>query len=267
MTEPLSPTDVIRLRHAMAQAGKRRFFTCFKRLLRARLRFDTFLLFRFDPGTAPEVLDSWIRPDALPLDVLDQYVEGFYRLDPFYQLKDVPAQGLTTRLSDIAPDRFFSSAYYLQYYRRTLISEEVGLLAPLPSGSVAHLSMSRLETTGPYRRRELQCLMHYSPVLMELLTAHCSTYRSHSRPQPSDPAPPPPLHQIILTQVQETLGLRLTRREAQIAGLVLQGHSNGSAALLLGISRETAKVHRRNLYRKLDISSQRELFTMLRHLL
>ncbi|MEL7257385.1 MAG: LuxR C-terminal-related transcriptional regulator [Pseudomonadota bacterium] len=266
LSEALSPSDVIRLRHAMAQAGTRRFFTCFKRLLQARLKFDTFLLFRFDPGTVPQVLDSWIKPKSLPLDVLDEYVEGFYRLDPFFQLKDIPAKGLTTRLSDIAPDRFFSSEYYLQYYRRTRICEEVGLLAPLPSGSVAHLSLSRLETTGPYRRRELQCLMHYSPVLMELLTTHCSRFETGKRLKTPDSAPPL-LDQIILTQVYETLGLKLTRREAQIAGLVLQGHSNGSAALLLGISKETSKVHRRNLYRKLDISSQRELFTLLRHLL
>ncbi len=266
LSEPLSPTDVIRLRHAMAQAGTGRFFTCFKRLLQARLKFDTFLLFRFDPGAPPQVLNSWIKPKALPSDVLDEYVDGFYRLDPFFQLNDIPIKGLTTRLSDIAPDRFFSSEYYLQYYRRTRICEEVGLLAPLPSKSVAHLSLGRLETTGPYRRRELQCLMHYSPVLMELLTAHCSRFETEMLPQATNPEPPP-LDKIILTQVQETLGLKLTRREAEIAGLVLQGHSNGSAALLLGISRETSKVHRRNLYRKLDISSQRELFTMLRHLL
>jgi len=35
----------------------------------------------------------------------------------------------------------------------------------------------------------------------------------------------------------------------------------------MAISRETVKVHRRNLYAKLDISSPGELFTMLRHLL
>ena len=48
-----------------------------------------------------------------------------------------------------------------------------------------------------------------------------------------------------------------------VIALILQGHSNLSAALVLGVARQTVKVHRRNIYRKLMITSQAELFAML----
>ncbi len=54
----------------------------------------------------------------------------------------------------------------------------------------------------------------------------------------------------------------LTRREAEIAEAMLAGHSSKSMARLLAISAETVKVHRRNLYAKLGIASQAELFSM-----
>ena len=266
MAEVLSQTDILRLRKAMAHVRADSFFTCFKRLLRARIRFHTFLMMRFDQDAPPELLGSWILRDALPQNVLEQYVDGAYRLDPFFQFRDLPDNGALFRLSDIAPDRFFSSEYFLHYYRQTRLCDEIGLLAPLPSGSIAHLSFSRLEHAGPFRRRELQCLKHYSPLLLELLGTHCSYRQKHDRQKAAE-TQARPLNETIHAQVNQTLKAGLTRREAQIAGLVLQGHSNGSAALILGISRETSKVHRRNLYRKLNISSQGELFTMLKHLL
>lgn len=54
----------------------------------------------------------------------------------------------------------------------------------------------------------------------------------------------------------------LTAREHEIAQLILIGHSSNSISLHLGISLPTVKSHRRNIYRKLQISSQAELFSL-----
>ena len=56
--------------------------------------------------------------------------------------------------------------------------------------------------------------------------------------------------------------LNLTDREASIIELVLQGHSSESIGLKLNISTGTVKVHRRNVYRKLGISSQIQLLSI-----
>ncbi|MNR13716.1 Response regulator protein TmoT [compost metagenome] len=54
----------------------------------------------------------------------------------------------------------------------------------------------------------------------------------------------------------------LSERECEVARLLLEGHSNRSASQQLRITPGTVKVHRRNLYEKLEIGSQSELFAL-----
>jgi DNA-binding NarL/FixJ family response regulator len=51
----------------------------------------------------------------------------------------------------------------------------------------------------------------------------------------------------------------LTRREAQVLPLLQQGRSNAQIALELGVGVETVRTHARNIYRKLGVSSRRDL--------
>lgn len=261
----LSENDILRLQKAFSAVGSTGFFPAFRNLFRARMPIATFLFLRFDPGKAPVLLNAWLSSSRIPVSALDDYSETTYPFDPFFQHDEVPKTGALYRLPEIAPDRFFSSEYYLEYYRSTGLCDEVGMLVPLPTGARAHISMSRLEDMGPFKRREIQCLKGFAPVLLEMLRQHA---RAISPPEPSGlTADTHPLPMLIRTYAKDALSIHLTAREAEIAALVLQGHSNASAALALDIARETCKVHRRNLYRKLSISSQRELFGCLKHLL
>ncbi len=54
-------------------------------------------------------------------------------------------------------------------------------------------------------------------------------------------------------------GQLLTRREAEVLPLLQRGSSNAQIALALGVSVETVRTHARNIYRKLGVSSRREL--------
>ena len=54
----------------------------------------------------------------------------------------------------------------------------------------------------------------------------------------------------------------LTERECHVAQYLLRGHSTRSLAERLGISEDTVKTHRKNLYAKLDIATQAELFSL-----
>jgi len=51
----------------------------------------------------------------------------------------------------------------------------------------------------------------------------------------------------------------LTRREAEVLPLLQQGRSNAQIALALHVGVETVRTHARNIYRKLGVSSRREL--------
>jgi DNA-binding CsgD family transcriptional regulator len=66
-----------------------------------------------------------------------------------------------------------------------------------------------------------------------------------------------------LTQCFEHFGeSSLTQRERQITQLLLRGHSSKSVARELGIAPGTVMVHKRNLFSKLGITSQYELFSL-----
>ena len=56
---------------------------------------------------------------------------------------------------------------------------------------------------------------------------------------------------------------RLSPRETEVAAGLLQGHSLESLCTLLGISRNTAKVHLQALFRKTHTSRQSELVHLL----
>ncbi len=51
----------------------------------------------------------------------------------------------------------------------------------------------------------------------------------------------------------------LTVREAEVLPLLQQGRSNAQIAVALGVGVETIRTHARNIYRKLGVSSRREL--------
>jgi DNA-binding CsgD family transcriptional regulator len=60
--------------------------------------------------------------------------------------------------------------------------------------------------------------------------------------------------------VSELFTVRITPRETQVVSRILEGHSSEAIAQALGISVGTVRIHRRNIYGKLQISSQQELF-------
>jgi DNA-binding CsgD family transcriptional regulator len=54
-------------------------------------------------------------------------------------------------------------------------------------------------------------------------------------------------------------GHLLTPREAEVLPLLQQGRSNAQIALALQVGVETVRTHARNIYRKLGVTSRREL--------
>ena len=55
---------------------------------------------------------------------------------------------------------------------------------------------------------------------------------------------------------------RLSEREAEVARLILLGHSSKGIARMLGNSPETVKVFRKRIHTKLGLASSAELFSL-----
>ncbi len=212
----------------------------------------------FENQRRPRLINQWI-PDEQLLAVFEQhYFEYGYFLDPFYELAMSSYQDGAFRLRDIAPDRFFRSEYCRRYFRQTMMVDEIGCLARMDESRVAHISIGRNQGAAKFKNKDVKMLNTLSPALMPLVIEHAN----HSINRGYAPQPPRPRRALKerLLYTKLSGGARITNRESEVASLIVQGHSTTAIGLLLSISAQTVKVHRRNIYRKLNISSQSELY-------
>lgn len=229
--------------------------------LQQLIGYDMSCAYLFRANT-PAVLIHNGYKHSVPESTLNAYLRGGYLLDPFYVacMNDHPA-GLW-RMSDLAPDSFFSSGYSISKDIHPCVSshhgtsiEEVGFIIPIRPKVAAVFSLMKSLSGGGFQDSEMKAIETLSPILNALFALH---YREgQSEPQATAGAPNPDedaFIQILQGQLTETQGL--------IAKLILQGHSNASIASKLGISEGTVKVHKHNIYQRLDISTHAELFRM-----
>ncbi|WP_331371674.1 helix-turn-helix transcriptional regulator [Sinorhizobium chiapasense] len=231
----------------------------FRRLMSTLMNFDYVVVFAYRGKERP--IDLYSTFDAKDhVLFVSLYQAGPYLLDPFYHAACAPKPGVW-RMRELAPDRFFSSEYYRTYYVQTGLAEEVGFFVPISDEITVVLSLMRREATGTFSAAEFALLKKGEPLVAALVRHHwadlgrrfdvalAKTGRGRRK------AAHPPADGVWQH-------LNLTEREAAIIELVLQGHSSESIGLRLGISTGTVKVHRRNVYRKLGISSQTQLLSL-----
>jgi DNA-binding CsgD family transcriptional regulator len=193
---------------------------------------------------------------------VDDYLKGPYLLDPFFKACARRVDTGLYRLRDIAPDRFYQSEYYRSYYVQTGLSDEIGYTFYLPQGVAVVISLMRWGESSRFSAREFRLLKSVAPVVVSLAQRHW-----HGVPELFDLETAADAsyeeRALIETMVGTLFAKRITPRETQVVAQVLEGHSSDAIARDLGISVGTVRIHRRNIYAKLQISSQQELFSMV----
>ena len=232
--------------------------------LRAIAPFDLSCVFAYPAGATPQLIYEDFRGAATKA-ALEHYFAGAYLLDCVYSAckKQTPA-GLY-RLKELAPDAFFEGEYYNNPEVHPCISmekgslaEEIVLLIPLNPGTIAAYSLMRSNGREPFSTQAFERIKAREPVLRAVIQRHFRDVSS-LKSEPDEGALEP-----TFDSFRSDI---LSARERVIASLVLQGHSSTSIGLNLGIAEGTVKIHRKNLYAKLNISSQAELFALfLKHL-
>jgi DNA-binding CsgD family transcriptional regulator len=229
-------------------------------MMRALVRFDHVVIFAYSGAKRPIDLYSTFDHDEHIVFVA-LYQVGPYLLDPFYHTARERREGVF-RMRELAPDRFFSSEYYRSYYVQTGLAEEIGFFVPTSEGVTVVLSLMRREESGPFPAAEFSLLRKAEPLVAIMVRHYWAklAQRFMSAAGGSRRGRKP----IVAPHSADAVwrGLKLTEREALIVELVLQGHSSESIGLKLGIATGTVKVHRRNVYRKLGISSQTQLLPL-----
>jgi DNA-binding CsgD family transcriptional regulator len=212
---------------------------------------DFVMVFGYQGSEQPLMLGDTLDRERHGV-IAEDYINGPYLLDPFYQLVEDGRRKGCFRLHDIAPDRFRQSEYYRTHYKRTGIGEEVGFVFDAGRGITGVASVARWTSSPALSRDELEILRVIEPALRAFCARHWSRI-NRARLVSTDTA-------NANAALEEFAGGVLSARERQIMTMILQGHSTQSLAHHLDISPGTVKIHRKNVYRKLNISTQAELF-------
>jgi DNA-binding CsgD family transcriptional regulator len=234
-----------------------RFAPALGQALRRVAPFTYTVVFAFRGEEPPLDLFDDFGPERRSIYVTD-YQAGPYLLDPFFHAaRGGIAPGLY-RMRELAPDRFYQSEYHRSYYVQTGLAEEIGFfLSPAP-GIMVTMSLMRVAGTRAFSEREMARLRLVAPVVIALAERNWRGLAERFAVEPPAPAAEDPRRDVFATIGRS----RLTQREAEVVALVLRGHSSEAIGAALGIAPGTVKIHRKNIYAKLGIGSQAELFSM-----
>ncbi|MCF3948584.1 helix-turn-helix transcriptional regulator [Acidiphilium iwatense] len=227
-------------------------------LLRTVTAFDLSVIFGYPYGEGPRLLHDGYGAHATRA-ALDAYLRGAYLLDPFYTASVQGHPPGLWRMSELAPDHFFQSDFYGASDVHPCISlepgslvEEIGFLVPLPCGFTAAYSLMRKTGRSAFSESEMDRLRALEPIVREVV-------RSQWR-QLDSAAPAAALDGALEAAFTRFAQDDLTYQQRRIVQLILRGHSTLSISTIIGTTEGTVKIHRKNIYRRLGISSQSELF-------
>jgi DNA-binding CsgD family transcriptional regulator len=218
--------------------------------LRLVLDFDVALITALHRDAPPSAPYYGGAEEPLPA-----YHDGPYLLDPFYNHFLAGTAEGCFRLSELAPEGFLRSEYFSSYYRHLDLSDELGLLTALGTGSVAHVSITRRRGRPRFTRRDHDWLTAIAPLAREAVRRMSEAQSPASNDRSA-------LHDSLRRAHRHFGASILTDREREVVQLLLRGNSAKAIARLLSISPDTARNHLKRIYPKLGVASQAELFAL-----
>lgn len=209
----------------------------------------------------PQLLYQHGIPERSHDWMINRYFSGGYLLDPFcLAVEGGLAEGFY-HLTEIAPDDFFSSEYYKIYYLEIGCAEDSYYIVNLDSRSKISVSLFQGMGAQNLEPEQLNLLRSVQPMVREVLVQFGRHWLQQSA---AGDAAAEHDHAMLSQRIQVAFNNfgcdLLTDREREVAHMVLRGHSVKSAAYELTISPETVRMHRKNLYLKLGVNTQAELF-------
>jgi DNA-binding CsgD family transcriptional regulator len=249
------------LAEAIAKTGRDGFEAALWQLFLAVARPDNLIILAYRDAGPPLTLYRWSVHPQVFAEVEHTYIAGAFRLDPYFDLHLQRVPDGVYRLCDIAPDAFHRSRYFIEYYDQTTLQDEISFVVWLSPGVSLNFSLGRDATSGQmFGGADLEACQRLGPVVAALARAHWLDVAESAGPAEDTAA-------VLASQARARHAIALSPRQAEVALLILRGHSSVSIGLRLGLSPQTVKVFRKQLYRRCGISSQAELFALMLPLL
>ncbi|WP_017902500.1 helix-turn-helix domain-containing protein [Pseudomonas asplenii] len=228
------------------------FWESLVKTMREYINIDNWAVLVFSHNGA-QIVSLPEKADTEELDAFHQlYIKGLFRLDPFYIANREDPQSGFFHLQDIAPEHFHQTEYYTQYFSQYISTDEVQYNIKLSNDQTLCISFGSRMKYGTEQIVVLEIIQPWMNALIHQrvklgidtnLNFSTPTYWPDEFPEITD---------------------RLTSRENEVLRYIRIGFSNKEIAGRLCISADTVKVHKRNIYQKLDVRLQSELFALLR---
>jgi len=265
---PLPNAAETALARAIALVQAPGFEAALDAFLRRVLGGDNLVILAYRQVGAPLVLYHAADNPAVFANLQPVYVSGAYLLDPFHDLHLRRAPPGVYRLFDIAPDQFQRTRYFGDYYRRTTLHDELTFVCYPGAGLTLNICCGRDATTPrPFGPAAAETAARIAPVVNALAERHWANLPGVD-PAATGPGPTRAAgHAATAGHLRQSLeaahGIALSPRQAQVALLILRGHSSVAIGIELGLSPQTVKVFRKQLYARCAISTQAELFALM----
>ena len=253
------------LAEAIRRMGQAGFETALTEWLRRSVPCDNLIMLVYRDAGPPMVLYHQADDPKVYGQLESTYLAGAYLLDPYHDLHQSRVTAGLYRLRDIAPDQFQRSRYFLDYYRSTGLIDEVTFVAYPEPGLTLNICLGRDGTSGQvFSVPEVQTASRIAPIVTALAERH---WAGLSGPPTPGAGRGDQAADLLRAALARTEGICLSPRQAEVALLILRGHSSVSIGLRLAVSPQTVKVFRRQLYARCAITTQAELFALLLPLL
>jgi DNA-binding CsgD family transcriptional regulator len=236
----------------IAEIGTHRFFDTVLEWVAQRIPFDIAEVFTFSTSSGLGPVTSQER--GLPLVTMSRPYAEVYRQDPlFHAFCDHLPPGLYNpeRLKRHYP----LTTFFDTFYRYKDFGGELEFLVPHGDGRAAVIWLCWSKHSRAADRRKLPELEAAEPVLRACVQKHLSL--------PSLDLPGVYISENDRTAAPTVLTSHgLTSREMEVARCILQGDSAKDTGVRLCIAEGTVRIHRKSIYRKLNIGSVAELFAL-----
>ena len=184
-------------------------------------------------------------------------------LDPFRMYARGLHEAEVVRLRDVTSEDFRSSEYFRTYYLGSHLSDEINFLIPVLPDQVAAVGIGRSQSLLPFDDAQIVNFCSWLPMISAVMRRHLALPGALADLQARERED----HEHNRLEARlATFGTNsLTPREHEIVQHLLRGSSAPDIAGRLSVSLQTVRVHRRNIYSKLEVSSLGQLFSLAMH--
>ena len=221
-------------------------------LIGALVLHDKVTVVRYSASERPEFV-SWRNYSA---QLVRAYLDTYYVYDPFYAGWCRNQQPGVVVLRHMQQQS--RGPYIADFLGESEIIDEIGVL--LEDGGDWCLGIFLDRSRQRFSATDVERLKQRFPVFAALHRQDIRQRAPGFRRTDQAAMPGRRPGEISAKPLPDTLWPDLSARERELVSLILAGHPTATIANRLKIASGTVKNHRRNIYQKLDITTEREMF-------